>query len=114
MGFSPMFRIDLRLQLQDARRAGEATTQGTAILERIRSRGMIMGTVMNPGTSVSSIENSLKHSGLEMVVIMLENSELGGSRIALNQIKEVKDICRESDVPEPYIISLDEDVDDTN
>jgi len=101
----------------DTRHHPEAKTQGISMLQRIRSRGMLKGTVLNPGTSVSSIEDLLKNNGLELVVIMLENTGLGDRRyidIALNQIKEVKRICRENDVAEPYIISLDKDINDEN
>merc|ERR1719237_99771 len=61
---------------------------------------------MSPGTSVSSIEHLLKHGELEMVVIMLVNPGFGGSKyidIALDKIREIKNICQENNVPEPYI-----------
>lgn len=84
----------------------EATTQVTAMLDRIKSHGILSGLVMNPGTSVSSIEHLLKHNELEMVVIMLVNPGFGGSKYidaALDKIREIKRICQANNVPEPYI-----------
>merc|ERR1719221_469158 len=61
---------------------------------------------MNPGTSVGSLEHLLKHGELEVVVIMLVNPGFGGSKyidMAVDKIREIRKICQENGVPEPYI-----------
>jgi len=82
----------------------EATKQPASVVAAINKAEVVPGLVLNPGTSVSSIESLLGHVGV--IVVMLVSPGHGGPKYldeAVFKIKEIKRLCKERGLNEPYI-----------
>ncbi|KAJ8610292.1 hypothetical protein CTAYLR_009064 [Chrysophaeum taylorii] len=72
----------------------EATLQLPAVINAIDAAGCATGAVLNPGTSVSTIEPILDR--LDVIVVMLVNPGWGGPKYletALDKIKTLRALC---------------------
>lgn len=104
--------VDPEYRLSEFAKAGadvisfhpEATKQPAALVQAITKAGCAPGLVLNPGTSVSSIEPLLGH--VDVIVIMLVSPGHGGPKFidgALRKITEIYDLCKSRGLPVPYI-----------
>ena len=82
----------------------ESTQQPAAVIHAISEAGCAPGLVINPGTSLSTVEHLIDQ--VEVVVIMLVSPGWGGPKYmdaAKYKIEELIKMCKERKIKLPYI-----------
>lgn len=72
----------------------EAAVQPMAVIHQIESAGCAPGLVLNPGSSVSSVESMLDY--IDVLVVMLVNPGHGGPKYldsAVEKIMKLRSVC---------------------